>query len=55
VTETNSFKVGSPGNYLIHREFPVDERVWLRPEDVAVGKDTVVEAALSWLATKGAH
>jgi hypothetical protein len=23
--------------------------VWLRPEDVAVGTDTVVEAALAWL------
>jgi hypothetical protein len=27
----------------------VDERVWLRPDDVAVGKDTVVEAALQWI------
>ena len=54
VTETNTFKVGSPGDYLIHQEFPVDEHVWLRPADVAAGKDTVVEAALSWLRTQGA-
>ena len=34
---------------LIHTDLPVDERVWLRPADVAAGKDTVVDAALRWL------
>ncbi len=53
VSETNAFDVGSPGRYLIHQEFPVDEPVWLRPGDVAAGKDTVVEAALSWLRRQG--
>jgi hypothetical protein len=54
VAETNAFRVGSPGNYLTHDEFPVDQRVWLRPHDVAAGKDTVVEAALAWLHHNGA-
>ena len=54
VAETNAFRVGSPGRYLTHAEFPVDQRVWLRPRDVAAGKDTVVEAALRWLDHKGA-
>lgn len=54
VAETNAFHVRSPGDYLIHDEFPVDQRVWLRPQDVAAGKDTVVEAALRWLDHNGA-
>ena len=33
----------------IHTEFPVDEAVWLRPDDVREARDTVVESALSWL------
>ncbi len=49
VGEANAFAVGAPHDYLTHREFPVDELVWLKPDDVAVGKDTVVEAALSWI------
>jgi hypothetical protein len=49
VAETNTYLVGAPQHYLIHTDLPVDERVWLRPEDVSVGKDTVVEAALRWL------
>ena len=49
VGETNAYAVGAPQDYLTHREFPVDQLVWLKPDDVAVGKDTVVEAAMSWL------
>jgi hypothetical protein len=49
IAEANFYAVGSPHNYLTHTEFPVDEPVWLKPEDVKVGKDTVVEAALSWI------
>jgi hypothetical protein len=45
VAETNNYAVGAPKDYLTHAEFPVDERVWLRPDDVAAGQDTVVEAA----------
>jgi len=49
VSESNSYAVGRPKDYLIHTEFPVDELVWLTPEDVAAGRDTVVSAALKWL------
>jgi len=34
---------------LTHREFPVDEPVWLQPDDVAQERDTVVEAAVAWI------
>jgi len=49
VSETNTYSVGRPQKFLIHTEFPVDEPVWLRPDDVAEAKDTVVIAALHWL------
>jgi hypothetical protein len=55
VAETNTWAVGAPHDFLIHTEFPVDELVWLRPDDVAAGKDTVVDAALRWLQRQGAH
>jgi hypothetical protein len=29
VSESNSCAVGTPNDYLIHTEFPVDELVWL--------------------------
>jgi len=35
--------------YLTHQDFPVDEDCWLTPEDVAEGRDTVVESALNWI------
>jgi hypothetical protein len=53
IAETNTYRVGAPRDYLIHTDLVVDERVWLRPQDVAVGKDTVVEAALRWLIEEG--
>jgi hypothetical protein len=49
IAETNTYRVGAPKDYLIHTDLPVDERAWLRPDDVAAGRDTVVEAALGWL------
>jgi len=49
VAETNTYSVGAPQDFLIHTEYPVDEKVWLTPKDVAAGKDTVVSAALEWL------
>jgi hypothetical protein len=55
VSETNSHLVGSPRNYLIHTEFPLDEVVWLRPQDVAQGQDTVVNAARAWLTSQLGH
>lgn len=35
--------------YLVHTGAPIDEPVWFEPEDVAEGRDTVVEAALAWI------
>jgi hypothetical protein len=35
--------------YLCHTAAPVDVEVWLTPDDVARGIDTVVEAAISWI------
>lgn len=49
IAETNTYRVGAPHDYLIHTDLAVDERVWLRPDDVAAGRDTVVEAAMRWL------
>jgi C-terminal processing protease CtpA/Prc len=45
----DAFRVNSPHDYLTHDEFVVDEPVWMRPQDVASGRDTVVEAALRWI------
>ena len=55
VAETNAYAVGAPKDYLIHTEFPVGEPVWLQPDDVAAGKDTVVNAALDWLHQEIGH
>ena len=41
--------MSDPTNYLTHDEFVVDEPVWLEPDDVARGLDTVVEAAKAWI------
>jgi C-terminal processing protease CtpA/Prc len=49
IAEANFYRVGKPGSYLTHSEFPIDEHVWLTPQDVAIGKDTVVEAAVKWI------
>ncbi len=35
--------------YLAHTGVPVDVEVWLTPDDVAAGRDTVVEAAVKWI------
>lgn len=37
--------------FLTRDSFPVDHPVWLTPEDVAAGRDTVVEAAVQWIMT----
>jgi len=35
--------------HLAHSGVPVDVEVWFTPEDVAAGRDTVVEAAMAWI------
>ena len=52
VAETNTYLVGAPHQYLIHTDLQVHDRVWLNPEDVANGRDTVVNAALTWLTSQ---
>jgi hypothetical protein len=36
-------------HWLTHRELEVNEEVWLTPDDVAQGNDTVVDAAIEWI------
>ncbi len=43
------FHINNPGIYLNKREFPIDFPVWHNKEDVAIGKDAVVEKALDWI------
>jgi hypothetical protein len=38
-------------DYLNRREFPIDFPVWFNQDDVALGKDAVVEKALEWINT----
>jgi hypothetical protein len=47
--QADAYRVTDPTNYLTHDELHVDEPVWLTPDDVALGKDTVVEAARHWI------
>ena len=47
-----AFLVSAPSEYLTHLGFPVDEDVWLTPDDVARGDDTVVKAAMAWIASQ---
>jgi hypothetical protein len=48
----DAYLVSNPGHYLTHEEFEVDEEVWLVPDDVAQGFDTVVKAAIAWIDTQ---
>ncbi len=45
----DAWRVGNRHHYVTHDELPPDEWVWLRPKDVANGRDTVVEAAARWI------
>ena len=38
--------------YLAHTGVQPDTEVWLTQEDVAEGRDTVVETALRWIASQ---
>ena len=52
VPVADAYRIDDPHDYLTHDEFPVDETVWLRPDDVVQGKDTVVDAALHWITSQ---
>jgi len=45
----DAYRIEDPKNFLTHDEFVVDEPVWLTPDDVAAGRDTVVDAAVDWI------
>jgi hypothetical protein len=50
----DAYRIDAPHNYLTHDELDVDEPVWLRPDDVAQGTDTVVDAAIRWIGSQTA-
>ncbi|MFC2117388.1 S41 family peptidase [Bacteroidota bacterium] len=35
--------------YLVHRSANIDEKIWLKQEDVVKGDDTVVKRAIEWI------
>lgn len=45
----DAYRLTEPSNFLTHDEFAVDTPVWLTEDDVAKGKDTVVETAVRWI------
>ena len=45
----DAYRVSDDTDYLTHDELRVDVPVWLEPDDVAHGKDTVVDAAIRWI------
>lgn len=45
----DAYEINNPGVYLTHKEFDVDETVWLSKELVRQGRDDVVEAAICWI------
>ena len=45
----DAYLVSDPLNYLTHDEFHVDRPMWLEPDDVAHGVDSVVAEALRWI------
>jgi hypothetical protein len=47
--EAETFLQDDPNQHLTRAEFPVDEEVWLTPDDVAQGNDTVADAAVAWI------
>jgi hypothetical protein len=49
----DAWLLSNPGEYLTHDPLPVDLAVWLEPDDVALGRDTVVEAAVEWIRSSG--
>lgn len=47
--EVESYLQNDPDQHLTRIEFPVDEEVWLTPDNVAEGHDNVVDAAVDWI------
>ena len=51
----NTYLTDSPNDPLDHKQFPVDDPVILRPNDVARGKDTVAADAIRWITNCARH
>jgi hypothetical protein len=49
IATADAYLLSDPTEYLTRDEFVVDCPVWLTAEDVADGRDTVVEAAIDWI------
>jgi len=50
VCANGSFCLDAPSNgFLTHVGFDVDEEIWLTPDNVAKGEDTVIKRALEWI------
>jgi hypothetical protein len=49
ITLTNEAAYDHPDDYLTHRSIEPDEHVWLEPDDVVKGEDTVVKRAIEWI------
>lgn len=50
----DAYAVTDPQHFLTHDPLMVDVPVWLTPEDVAQGADTVAEAAIAWIQAENA-
>ena len=46
---SDMFHLSKPDEYLNRSEFPIDFPVWHYQDDVAMGKDAVVEKSLEWI------
>ena len=47
---SDMYHLSQSGLYLNRSEFPLDEPVWFNADDVATGKDPVIERAMAWMA-----
>jgi len=47
----DAWRVTDPGHYITRDDIPIDEPVWLTPDNVAAGIDDVAQAAIDWIIT----
>lgn len=45
----DKYNINNPNVYLNRKEYPIDFPVWHNRNDVAAGKDAIVEKALEWI------
>ena len=49
IASNNLSAADDPDNYLTHQSMEPDEEIWLKPDDVVKGEDTVVKRAIDWI------